>query len=156
MERDPRDLRSMTDRFEREIRRAGVKRTPQRMAIFREVARTGDHPDIETVYKNVRRKMPTVSLDTVYRALALFRDLGLVMTVRPLDDRARFDANMAPHHHFVCTRCGALRDLTDPRLDGLEMPRGAAALGRVDSRHVEFRGVCADCLKKSRGLRPAA
>ncbi len=84
MERNPETLRQMTARFEREIRRAGVKRTPQRMAIFREVARTGGHPDIMTVFGNVRKAMPTVSLDTVYRTLGLFMRLGLVTTVRPL------------------------------------------------------------------------
>ncbi len=115
MERDPEELRRMTERFEETIRRAGVKRTPQRLAIFREVARTGDHPDIVTIFGNIRKVMPAVSLDTVYRTLGLFMNLGLVTTVRPRDERVRFDANTGVHHHFVCTRCGAILDLEERR-----------------------------------------
>jgi Fur family transcriptional regulator, peroxide stress response regulator len=149
MKRDPEELRRMTERFEEAIRRAGVKLTHQRIEIFREVARTGDHPDIETIFKNVRKKMPTVSLDTVYRTLALFTDLGLVTTVRPLAERTRFDANTDVHHHFVCTRCGAILDFENTAFDKIEVPRAAMALGRVESRRVELRGVCAACLGKS-------
>lgn len=151
MERDPEELRRMTERFERESRRAGLKRTPQRLAIFREVARTGDHPDIVTIFGNIREVMPAVSLDTVYRTLGLFMKLGLVTTFRPLNERVRFDANTGLHHHFVCTRCGAILDLENGDVDGLPALRRAAALGRVESRHVELRGVCAACLEKSPG-----
>ncbi len=146
----------MTDRFVREIRRAGVKLTHQRLEIFREVARTGGHPDIVTIYGNVRTKMPTVSLDTVYRALGLFIKLGLVTTVRPFNERVRFDANTGPHHHFLCTRCGATLDFEAGALDGLPVPKAAADLGRVESRRVELRGICAACLKKSRGRKTTA
>jgi len=152
MKRELDELRRMTDRFEKRIRRAGVKLTHQRIEIFREVALTNEHPDIETIFKNVRKKMPTVSLDTVYRALGLFSDLGLITTVRPLNARARFDANTDVHHHFVCTRCGATLDFENRDFDDLEVPKAATALGRVESRHVELRGSCATCLgKKDRG-----
>lgn len=148
MKRDPEELRRMMDRFEDVVRRAGVKLTQQRIEIFREVARTGDHPDIETIFMHVRKKMPTVSLDTVYRTLSLFAELGLVTTVRPLNARVRFDANTEAHHHFFCTRCGAILDFEDRAFDNLEVPKAATSLGRADSRHVEFRGLCAACLEK--------
>jgi Fur family peroxide stress response transcriptional regulator len=151
MERDPKDLQRLMERFEREIRRAGVKLTPQRLGIFREVARTGDHPDIVTIFTSVREAMPTVSLDTVYRTLGLFTKLGLVTTVRPLNERVRFDANTGLHHHFVCTRCGATLDFEHGAFDRLPVPRAAAALGRIESRRVELRGVCAACLDKNPG-----
>jgi len=145
MKRSAKDIQEMTDRFRDAIRKAGVKLTPQRLEIFRDAARTDDHPRIETIYRNVRRKMPTVSLDTVYRTLDLFRELGLVAAIRPLSGRVRFDADMKPHHHFVCTRCGAVRDFFDRNLDELEIPRSARGLGRVESAHVELRGQCASC-----------
>jgi len=139
----------MTDRFREAIRKAGIKLTPQRLEIFREAARTDDHPQIETIYRNVRRKMPTVSLDTVYRTLDLFQEMGLVSAVRPLAGRARFDADTKPHHHFVCTRCGAIRDFIDDGFDRLAASPSARKLGRVDSAHVELRGFCEDCLAQS-------
>ena len=147
MTRTPDELKRMLERFGAVIRTAGVKMTPQRREIYRETARTGDHPSLETIYRNVRKKMPGVSLDTVYRTLSLFRELGLVSTLRPLPDRARFDANTAPHHHFVCIRCGLTRDFADPNLDSLKVPSAARALGYVESAHVEVRGLCAVCVK---------
>ena len=150
MKRDADELRRMMDRFEDAVRRAGVKLTQQRIEIFREVAQTGDHPDIEMIFMHVRKKMPTVSLDTVYRALNLFEELGLVTTVRPLNTRARFDANTEAHHHFFCTRCSAILDFEHRDFENLEVPEAATLLGRVDSRHVEFRGLCAACLEKEK------
>jgi len=142
------ELRRMTERFEKVLRDAGVKLTPQRLAIYRETARTGDHPTIETIYRHVRRKMPGLSLDTVYRTLDVFRELGLVTTIRPFPDRVRFDANMSPHHHFICRRCGATRDFDAPGLNALEIPKSARALGCVESAHLEVRGVCPACANR--------
>jgi Fur family peroxide stress response transcriptional regulator len=122
MKRDPEELQRIMNRFEEVVRRAGVKLTQQRIEIFREVAGTGDHPDIETIFMHVRKKMPTISLDTVYRTLSLFADLGLVTTVRPLNTRARFDANTEAHHHFFCTRCGATLDFEHRDFDTLKVP----------------------------------
>jgi Fur family peroxide stress response transcriptional regulator len=150
MKRDPEELQRMMNRFEDVVRRAGVKLTQQRIEIFRELAGTGDHPDIETVFTSVRKKMPTVSLDTVYRTLGLFADLGLVMTVRPLNARVRFDANTDVHHHFICTRCGAILDFEHRDFDTLKVPEAATGLGRVESRHIELRGTCAACLEKEK------
>ena len=94
--------------------------------------------------------MPTVSLDTVYRTLGLFADLGLVTTVRPLNARVRFDANTDVHHHFICTRCGAILDFEHRDFDTLKVPEAATGLGRVESRHIELRGMCAACLEKEK------
>ena len=60
--------------------------------------------------------MPTVSLDTVYRTLWKLRDLGLVKTLGPNRDAVRFDANLEGHHHYVCVRCGLVRDFDSEEL----------------------------------------
>ena len=145
MKRNPDELKKMLERFEAVIRGAGVKRTPQRLEIYRQTAGTVDHPDIETIHRNVHKTMPGVSLDTVYRTVDLFLELGLVSNLRPLPGRIRFDANTAPHHHFVCTRCGLTRDFTDPDLDGLKIPAAAQTLGRAESARLEVRRLCPAC-----------
>ena len=145
MDRTRGELKRRTDRFKAVIRDAGVKITPQRIAIYRETARTSDHPHLEKIYRNVRRKMPGVSLDTVYRTLDLFRELGLVSRLKPFPGPVRFDANTSPHHHFVCGRCGLIRDFNDPGLNGLKIPMSARALGSVESVHVEVLGLCPTC-----------
>lgn len=125
----------------------GVKLTHQRMVIYRELAASFDHPDAERVYENVRRQIPTISLDTVYRTLALLADMGLVMAIGAPRERVRFDANVDIHHHFICSACGSAADVHWPEFQRLHLPADSQRAGRVDSVRVEFRGVCANCLQ---------
>lgn len=134
----------------RALRRAGVRLTPQRIEIYREVASRQDHPDVETIYTSVRRRMPGVSLDTVYRTLQLFVNLGLVGTLNLPRERAHYDANMRRHHHFVCTICGSARDFYSEAFDRIALPEEATDLGTVRTAHVELRGICPRCAKSER------
>ena len=128
------------------LRAAGVKVTHQRVEICRELANSTAHPDAERIYHGVRKRVPTVSLDTVYRTLWLLLDLGLVSTLGGRD-RIRFDGNARPHHHFVCQKCGTTSDFYDDGFDRLGIPKSASALGRVDRMQVVLRGVCPRCLR---------
>ena len=148
MRRPPDEIQERMSRFKAAIRCAGVKLTHQRLEIFTEVARTGEHPDAEMVYQGVRKRLPTVSLDTVYRTLRLLIDLGVLTTLGPPWERVRFDANLRAHHHFVCTACGVSRDFSSPAFDALEVPAAVKAWGRTDRILVEVRGRCARCAKE--------
>ena len=130
------------------VSKAGVKLTHQRLEIFRELARTEDHPDAETLFKAVQRRVPTVSLDTVYRTLWMLRDLGLVTTLGPQRESVRFDVNLDRHHHYVCVRCGLVRDFESKDLNGLRMPDALKVFGRVVEAHVDVRGLCSDCQRR--------
>ena len=130
------------------LKRAGVKLTHQRLEIFRELVRSGDHPDAETIFRGVRERVPMVSLDTVYRTLWLLVDLGLITTLGPPKDRVRFDANMLTHHHFVCTMCGATHDFYCNEFDRLNLPLEVEELGTVNATQVEAKGLCLDCARK--------
>lgn len=133
-------------------RRAGLRLTRQRTEIYRELAKTEEHPDAETIFRRVRRRLPAVSFDTVYRTLRTLEDAGIVARVGPRLDRARFDANMGQHHHFVCTRCGLIRDFESAAFDPLRAPADIGRFGSPESVHVEVRGLCAAC--RQRGTRP--
>jgi len=137
--------------FDEACRTAGLKLTHQRMEIFREIAKTEEHPSAETIYERVRERIPAISLDTVYRTLDTLEKLGVISRVHVLCERARFDANMSPHHHFVCTTCGLVRDFSDPEADNLTIPREVASWGQVKSIHVELRSVCSSCLASRSG-----
>lgn len=129
-------------------RERGIKLTHQRLEIFREVAQTVDHPDADQVFQRVRDRIPTVSLDTVYRNLWLLKDLGLVIALGSSRERTRFDANLTCHHHFVCGKCGFIRDFCSNNLDNIELPDSLGAYGEAEAIHVEVRGVCRECFKK--------
>jgi Fur family peroxide stress response transcriptional regulator len=150
MKIDKKEVEQRMKRFETICHEDGIKLTHQRMEIFREVAQTGDHPDADQIYQRVRSRLPTVSLDTVYRTLWLLNDLGLVVTLGVSRERARFDANLEIHHHFVCERCGFTRDFSSEDVDNIRLPDSVASLGEIGATHVEVRGVCRECLKKRR------
>ena len=139
------DIEQRITRFEEVCRNSGAKLTHQRMEIFREVAQTCDHPDAEKVFQGVRKRMPTVSMDTVYRTLWWLKDLGLVTILGPPRERARFDANLSRHHHFVCTQCGLTRDFISDEFDSLELPDSVLSIGHAEKTQVEVKGLCLKC-----------
>jgi Fur family peroxide stress response transcriptional regulator len=145
-----REIERRMEHFKEVCRNSGVKLTHQRMEIFREVAQSGDHPDAEKVYQGVRERMPTVSLDTVYRTLWLLVDLDLITTLGPPRGRTRFDANLSCHHHFICVRCGRTRDFYSEEFDELRIPESVKALGNVEMTRVEVKGVCLKCAAKEK------
>ncbi len=134
--------------FETVCRGKGIKLTHQRIEIFREVAQTGDHPDAEQVFQRVRDRIPTVSLDTVYRTLWLLKDLGLVVALGSSRKRTCFDANLNSHHHFVCGQCGLTQDFYSNDLDNIKLPDSVGSFGKIEATHVEVRGVCRECIEK--------
>ena len=144
------ELERRLERFRVSAREAGIKLTHQRLEIFRAVASRLDHPTAESVHRAVRETTPTVSLDTVYRTLQLLTDLGLLTTLGPRQGGMRFDANVLNHHHYVCTRCGLVRDFESEELDALKVPDTVNHFGRIVSAHVEVRGICDRCAENSR------
>lgn len=148
MKVDQGEVDRRVEHFEEAAKKAGVKLTHQRIEIFREVAASVDHPSAEAVLKALRPRMPTVSLDTVYRTLWLLNDLGLVSTLGPKKESVRFDANLTHHHHYVCLRCGLVRDFESAELNALHIPESVAEYGSVDATHIEVRGVCRRCAKE--------
>ena len=139
------EVNRRVENFKAASKKAGVKLTHQRLEIFREVAASLEHPNADTVFRAVQARMPTVSLDTVYRTLWLLNDLGLVTTLGARRESVRFDANLAPHHHYVCVRCGIARDFESVELSALRIPHAVKAVGSVMATHVEIRGICERC-----------
>lgn len=149
-------VQARLDHLKAGAKQAGIKLTHQRLEIFRELASTEQHPDAETLFRGVQERVPTVSLDTVYRTLWMLHDLGLVTTLGPQRDGVRFDANLDRHHHYVCVRCGLVRDFENEALNALRLPRDLQRLGSVVDAHVEVRGLCVACQKASAPSRTRA
>ncbi len=146
---DRRELDRRLHRFKDAAQKAGVRLTHQRIEIFREVASSIEHPAVEVIFRAVQARMPTVSLDTVYRTLWMLEELGLITTLGPRRGAVRFDANLRPHHHFVCMHCGLTRDFEDPRFDALRAPDAVKGYGDIVGARVELRGVCWSCSKRA-------
>ncbi len=134
--------------FAQALRQDGLRVTHQRIEVAREVARSETHPDVETVFLAVRERIPTISLDTVYRTLAEMERFGLVRRVVVAPGPSRYDPNPVRHHHFVCQDCRLIRDLYGEDLDSISAPDRTELLGRVDGVEVRFYGVCEKCLRR--------
>lgn len=139
-------VQSRLEHLQAVAKKAGVKMTHQRLEIFRELASTEEHPDADSIFRAVQARMPTVSVDTVYRTLWMLHDLGLVATLGPQRHGVRFDANLEPHHHYICVRCNLVRDFESADLTALHLPDAVKALGSIADANVQVRGVCAKCL----------
>ena len=88
-----------------------TKRFRKRDAILACVRSTTAHPSAEWVFEHVKAEVPDISLATVYRNLALFKEQGMIQSLGSVNGVERFDGNVAPHVHFVCTGCGLVKDL---------------------------------------------
>ncbi|MDD2236829.1 MAG: Fur family transcriptional regulator [Kiritimatiellae bacterium] len=141
---------AVRDCFLERCRAAGLKATPQRLSIYAELAGTREHPDAETVYSRVRSDIPSISFDTVYRTLRVFTEHGMITRMSTATDRARFDAVMSPHHHFVCERCGGITDLAAEGSGLDRLPEGVSEIGKPKSVHIEIRGICRSCAKSKK------
>jgi len=123
----------------------GIKVTPQRIAIYRELASTDQHPSTETIYKKIKDYYPNISLTTVYRTLETFEKLGLIAVVNVLYNAARYDANLTPHHHIVCTDCKKVEDVYDESLNNLDISNKTLGDYKVEGYSLLLSGQCKSC-----------
>ena len=114
-------IEELTDNFIKRCKEVGMKVTPQRVAIYRELASSDQHPSAEMIYQRIKKYYPNVSLTTIYRTLETFENLGIVFVVNVLYDAARYDANLEPHHHVVCVKCRKVEDFYDDSHENLRI-----------------------------------
>lgn len=93
------------------LRRHRIQATPQRIAVAQYVLSARTHPSAEEVWRQVRRRWPTLSRATVYNTLNLFVDKGLLKTQVLKDGLVLFDPLTKPHHHFIDTQAGRVYDV---------------------------------------------
>jgi Fe2+ or Zn2+ uptake regulation protein len=137
----------------RNVKRAGLKLTPQRIAIVRLFAGDESHPTAQDMYERLLPTFPSMSFATVYNTLDALARAGLAGIVRlpgKRGDAARFDPNTAPHHHAVCDGCGAVLDIAagtlSPTAASLRKLRRAAPGFSVRAVERIYRGFCARCI----------
>ncbi len=125
-----------------------IKHSKQREAIKDFLKSRYDHPTADTVYVNIRQQFPNISLGTVYRNLSLLSELGEIKKITAVDGPDRFDGNLEPHYHFICSKCGSITDLNIDRLDIFPTISGEEFKGNIEGHVTYFYGTCADCLNQ--------
>jgi len=126
--------------------------TRQRKVILDTLKRLKTHPTADELFGLVRKKLPKISLGTVYRNLELLTEQGVIRKLETAGAQKRFDGDVSPHYHIKCVRCGKIDDLM------VQLPEIDPALAE-DTRYevldvnLEFLGVCPKCQQKQHGRR---
>jgi len=126
------------------LEQSGRRMTAQRQHVYDVLIEKKDHPTAEEVFIRAKKRMPEISMATVYNCLDALVNCGMVRQVNQDREATRFCSNMQPHHHFYCDDCGGAYDID--REDAASEPPIAMPRGFKPSRYeVTIRGLCPDC-----------
>lgn len=117
----------------------------QREAIKEFLISRKDHPTADIVYRNVRQRNPNISLGTVYRNLTLLAETGEINRLNMGDGVDRFDADVSPHYHLLCTKCGCVVDLEMESIEAITERASSHFEGHVAGHVTYFYGTCRNC-----------
>jgi Fur family peroxide stress response transcriptional regulator len=132
--------------FEALCREKGLKLTHQRLEIYREILAAVDHPSVDALFQRVRQNIPSISLDTVYRTLAMLEEVGMIKRIQTVEGHARFESDQGVHHHLICRRCQKIEDFTWHEFDAVALPPSLENWGRIQARSIRIEGICSACL----------
>jgi Fe2+ or Zn2+ uptake regulation protein len=138
-------MRFSHEQFRELAAKHGLAVTHQRQVVYEAVIAAHGHYSPEDIYASVRRRIPSISLATVYNNLRLFVELGLLREVSPHASTLLVDGNLKPHHHLVCSRCKSVQDIEGDFIDfkrlSPHVPHGFDLTQPV----VEVFGLCRAC-----------
>ena len=133
--------------FRELCRENGIAITHQRQVLYEAMKTMPGHPSPEEVYARVKRKVPAISLATVYKNIHLFVESGVFRKMSMHHGSVRVEMNGEPHHHMVCSKCSTIADIGEKEL-GLAAKRSRLRGGFLVERYaVDVIGVCAKCQK---------
>jgi Fur family transcriptional regulator, peroxide stress response regulator len=138
-------MKVSSDQLAKLLKEQHISVTPQRLEILKIIMSRYDHPSADNIYQEVRRQLPMISFNTVYKTLETFCQLGLITKINPLHEVARYDGNVSPHTHMVCTRCHKVEDFTWHWPEEVPLPSPGATGFKVDSLAVHLFGLCPHC-----------
>ena len=131
------------------FREKKLKLTPQRIAVYKYLQSTKEHPSAETIYKALQTEYPTMSLATVYKALKTLVDVNLVQEINIGESNFRYDGNVHPHSHIQCIVCEKVDDVEGICFANLNDKIKDCVDYEVLSNQVYFYGICKDCQNNS-------
>lgn len=129
-----------------------VRMTHQRRVILEELAKDSSHPTADRIYRIVRRRLPRISLGTVYRNLEILAETGAIKKIETAGTQKRFDGDAAEHYHIRCVKCGKVDDVSGGRLEALadllRLDAPACRGYKVTGCRLELTGLCPSCRRK--------
>jgi len=119
--------------------------TKQKRVILDVLKATKTHPTADWVYEKVKKKIPNISLGTVYRNLNILKSQGEIIELCYGKGFSRYDGNASEHYHFTCDSCGKVLDVETPVATGLDEEVTRMMGVKVERHRLEFYGTCGDC-----------
>jgi len=127
-----------------------LRYSKQRETIYQVLKNDCSHPTVDTIYMNVKKLIPDISLGTVYRNLNLLAEQHRILRLDVDDDAVHFDGRSDPHFHFICEQCGSIYDLSlnEATVSLLIDEIQQHSHHKINSADILFHGTCDQCLKK--------
>ncbi len=126
-----------------------IRMTRQRTVILEELKKMSSHPSADELYMAVRRRLPRISLGTVYRNLEILSETGQIQKLETGGSIKRFDGNPHKHYHIRCVACGRIDDAPIAPLNQIEDELYGATVYTIIGHRLEFTGLCPSCSKKN-------
>ena len=122
-----------------------LRHSRQRERIYEYLIATEEHPTAERIHSDLRRESPELSLGTVYRNLKLLEEPGRIRKVMTYDGNERYDAICHDHAHFICQRCGSIRDISEVDSDQIRKELALEDGYRISNLDMILKGTCPAC-----------
>lgn len=126
----------------------GIKPSHHRIQIYRYLMEKRNHPNVDMVFQELVKEIPTLSKTTVYNTMNLFLEKGAAIPIMIAENEMRYDADTSLHGHFLCGQCHNIYDL---HMKGVGADFEGLDEFEIDESHVYFKGTCPACLAKRVG-----
>ncbi len=138
---------SLLKDFKKFIKNKGLKYSPKREEILREILEVDGHFDVESLYLRLKERKSKVSKTSIYRTIPLLIEGGYIQEVYKQEGHSHYEVtlNKQPHLHFICVKCKKVDEISDERLLRLVEDYQKEKKCRVLSHHLEIFGICSDC-----------
>jgi len=142
------NLISMYEKYVKLLKDHSMKITSPRLEILKYLDEHHTHPNVEEIYSTLKKKHPSLSRTTVYNSLEILKKNRIVQSLTISGSELRYDIDEDLHHHFICTRCGAIFDIA---IACPNMDRTLLGGHHVEEVQGYFKGICKKCQTKEKG-----
>jgi Fur family peroxide stress response transcriptional regulator len=127
-----------------------LKVTPQRIAIYRALLNSKEHPSADSIFQSIHSEYPFISFDTVNRTLLTFSQIGIIDVIESVSGVRRYDPNLRNHHHIHCIGCGEISDFYHEEYEAMKVPEPIQRKYTIINKRVVLSVLCARCRKEKR------
>lgn len=123
----------------------GIRPSYHRLRILEYLEKNRNHPTVEMIYDSLAKELPTISKTTIYNTLNLFLEKEIISPLTISGYDVRYDAEVVPHSHFLCKKCGKIIDIEEIKCPHIKKKIDG---NQVEEVHLYFKGLCKKCLRR--------